>query len=157
MIDFLLGVPGKLATIYTHLTTYLSSTRCAKIDNLDAAITTRAAASTALSTATWTGTRAGYIDFLNTGVPAIKNVQTGYVSGSASAGVDEDTRYIDVTISAAVVAKSLVIVQPGTDGTAYDTPLIHTGRLTSTTNLRLSKATSGTITMRGRWYVIEFN
>tara|TARA_B100002019_G_scaffold233984_1_gene208093 strand:+ start:16281 stop:16886 length:606 start_codon:yes stop_codon:yes gene_type:complete len=37
----------------------------AKAGYLDAAITSRAAAATALSTATWTGTRAGYLDNLD--------------------------------------------------------------------------------------------
>jgi len=54
MIDLLLGVPGKLKSVYDYLTTYLSSTRCAKIDNLNVAVDTRAPASTALSNATWT-------------------------------------------------------------------------------------------------------
>ena len=62
MIDFLLGVPGKLKTISDYLAAYLSPTRCAKIDNLDTTLTSRAPASTALSTATWTGTRAGFLD-----------------------------------------------------------------------------------------------
>lgn len=44
MIDFLLGVPGKLKTISDYLITNWTVTRAAKIDNLDAAITTRAAA-----------------------------------------------------------------------------------------------------------------
>ena len=62
----LLGLPGKVKTLIDRLT----STRATNLDNLDAAITTRAAASTALSSATWTGTRAGYIDLLNTHLDA---------------------------------------------------------------------------------------
>jgi len=42
MIDFLLGVPGKLKAISDHLTTYWTS---AKSTFLDAAISTRAPAS----------------------------------------------------------------------------------------------------------------
>jgi hypothetical protein len=62
----LLGLPGKVKTLIDRLT----STRATNLDNLDAAITTRAAAATALSSATWTGTRAGYIDLLNTHLDA---------------------------------------------------------------------------------------
>ncbi len=59
MIDFLLGVPGKLKAIADHLTTYWTSTRAAKLDLLTVA---PAPASTALTNATWTDTRAGYVD-----------------------------------------------------------------------------------------------
>jgi hypothetical protein len=65
MLDFLAGVPGRLKTIADYLTTHLSSTRAAKIDNLDAAISTRAPASTALTNATWTPTRAGHLDLIS--------------------------------------------------------------------------------------------
>ncbi len=50
MLGFLAGLPGKLKT----LTDRLTSGRAANLDNLDAAMTSRAAASTALSTAQWT-------------------------------------------------------------------------------------------------------
>lgn len=104
MIDFLLGVPGKLKTIYDYLTTHLSSTRAAKIDNLDAAMSTRAPASTALSTATWTGTKAGYLDAgISTRLGGIKSIQTGQITiqstdGSASA-----------TIAAVNTAKTILL------------------------------------------------
>ncbi len=62
----LLGLPGKVKTLVDRLT----STRATNLDNLDAAITTRAAASTALSSTTWTGARAGYLDLLNTHLDA---------------------------------------------------------------------------------------
>lgn len=69
MIGALLGLPGKIKTVYDYLTTNLAAVRAAKIDNLDAAMTTRAAASTALSTAQWTNTRAGYLDNIATASP----------------------------------------------------------------------------------------
>ena len=56
---------GKIETIKTNVATLisrLSSARATKLDNLDATIASRAAAATALSTAVWTGTKAGYID-----------------------------------------------------------------------------------------------
>lgn len=81
MIDFLLGVPGKLKTISAHLATYLSSTRCAKIDNLDAAISTRAASNTAVSNATYTSARAAYIDTLFAkGQPEASGIDLGTVA-----------------------------------------------------------------------------
>lgn len=73
MIDFLLGVPGKLATISTYLTTNLSALRAAKIDNLDVAISTRASASTALTNATWTDVRAAKIDSIETKIDELSN------------------------------------------------------------------------------------
>ena len=58
MWTMLAGVPGKLKTLADRLT----ATRAANLDKLDANITTRAAAATALSNAVWTDTRAGKLD-----------------------------------------------------------------------------------------------
>ena len=66
----LMGIPGKVKTLLDRLT----SARASNLDNLNTTISSRAAASTALSTATWTNTRAGYLDAsLNTinGDPAV--------------------------------------------------------------------------------------
>lgn len=60
MSAFLYGVPGKLKTLIERLT----STRVAKIDNLDATVSSRAAASTALSNGVWTDGRAEALDNL---------------------------------------------------------------------------------------------
>ena len=155
MIDFLLGVPGKLKTITDYLTTYLSSTRAAKIDNLDAAISTRAAAATALSSATWTPARAGYLDKINAGgIPGtVKSIQTGYlavVGGSSATG--EDAYYRDITISTVVVAKCVVTVQGNVTSSGNT---MQTGRVTGTTTLRVSRDANNN-TMSGRWYVVEY-
>jgi len=72
MIDFLLGVPGKLKTISDFLTVNWTIARAAKVDNLDAAISTRAPSSTALSTATWTSTRAAKLDTIETKATSIE-------------------------------------------------------------------------------------
>jgi len=56
----LAGVPGKLKTLLDRLT----ATRAANLDKLNATISSRAAASTALSKAVWTDTRAGKLDLL---------------------------------------------------------------------------------------------
>jgi hypothetical protein len=62
MIDFLLGVPGKLKTISDWLTTYWTAARAAKIDYLDAAISSRAPAATAVSNVDYTPARAAALD-----------------------------------------------------------------------------------------------
>lgn len=165
MIDFLLGVPGKLKTITDYLTTNLSTTRAAKIDNLDAAMSTRAAAATALSTATWTSDTAAKIN--SGGIPGtVKSIQSGFVNSVATTGGagSEDEKYLDVTIAAVVVAKCVVQVMPGFynlfvangfDGNMTVYPEIRSGRVTSPTNLRLGgHAVLGSI--RGRWTVIEY-
>ena len=150
MIDFLLGVPGKLKTVIDHLQTYLSSTRCAKIDNLDAAMSSRAPASTAVSNANYTPARAALLDgIIQTSV--IKSIQTGYISQSGIAGSGEDLYYQDRTITAVDISKCIVIVQ-GVDDSGGMSKMV-TGRLTSTTNVRVS---SSVASVTGRWYVVEF-
>lgn len=52
------GVPGKLKTLIDRLT----AARASNLDDIDTTVSSRAPSSTALSTATWTGTKAGYID-----------------------------------------------------------------------------------------------
>ncbi len=68
---------ARLKQIYDYLTGNLSSTRVAKIDNLDATISSRAAASTALSSATWTSARAANLDKIQ----AIMNTPNGDALG----------------------------------------------------------------------------
>jgi deoxyxylulose-5-phosphate synthase len=125
---------------------------------LDAAITTRAAASTALSTATWTSTLATKLgNTIETTV--IKSIQTGFVNGStgAATGSGETTRYRDVTVTSVTTAKCAVLVagQVGeSDGVTYNgNPT--TAYLTSTTNLRVCSPTSAN-NFKVRWTVIEF-
>ena len=60
MWTMLAGVPGKLKVLADRLT----STRAANLDRLDANVSTRAAASTALSNAVWTDARAGKLDLV---------------------------------------------------------------------------------------------
>ena len=78
-------VNNLLNTLANHVAAWTSA-RAAKMDNLDAAISSRAPASTALSTAQWTNTRAGYLDKLNSGVAVssltgkiVKSIQRGTV------------------------------------------------------------------------------
>lgn len=155
MIDFLLGVPGKLKSVYDHLTTYLSSTRCAKIDNLDAAISSRAAASTALSSGTWTDTKAGYIDMAISGVCRIKSIQkvSVTISNSSAAG--------SATITAVNTAKTIIIPLGYRASTTLDYTepdgLSHFWELTSTTTVTLTRGgTSYSGLADGYAQVIEF-
>lgn len=66
------NVHNKLNYVTNNMlkTNMWSDSRAARLDNLDALISSRAPSSTALSTAQWTNTRAGYLDKLNTGVTA---------------------------------------------------------------------------------------
>jgi len=139
--SFLLGVPGKLKTLLDRLT----ATRAGYLDNLDATVSSRT------SSSVWTGTKAGYLDAAVSSrlSSAIASIQTGYVSSSTGSGSGEDTRYADVTISAVDTSKSVVIVHPQLG----DYPA--SGRLTSSTNLRLGVNTTGW--RNARWYVVEFN
>ena len=70
MWTMLAGVPGKLKTLIDRLT----ATRAANLDKLDANITTRAAASTALSKAVWTDARAGKLDLVGDPVSPMDEV-----------------------------------------------------------------------------------
>lgn len=149
MMDFLAGVPGRLKTLIDRLT----ATRASNLDNIDAAVTTRAPASTALSTSTWTGTRAGYLDTIPTLPTGVcKNVQTGYASSSASGGSGEDSGYLDITITSVATTKTFVLLHTTLVSQNYR----YSGRLTSSTNLRISTSGGSGSTVAVRWYVIEF-
>lgn len=155
MIDMLLGVPGKLKSVYDHLTTYLSSTRCAKIDNLDAAISSRAAASTALSSGTWTATKAGYIDMAISGVCRIKSIQkvditVASLSASGTA-----------TITAVNTAKTIIVSLGYLASTDLDYTepdgLSHMWTLTNSTTVTLTRGGSSYSGLaQGAAQVIEF-
>lgn len=175
----LAGVPGKLKTLLDRLT----ATRAANLDKLDADISTRAAASTALSNAVWTNTRAGRLDASVLVNGAIKSIHTGWVAQDVTYGTTtkstEDAAYLDIAIPAVNVGKSIVLfvgaggasvssvttadridnIREGLrDNSNYRSEV--SGRLTSSTVLRLA-TTSGnnsswTPAIVGRWTVIEF-
>lgn len=158
MID-ISGASGRLKAVYTHLTSYLSSTRCAKIDNLDTTMSSRAPASTAVSNADYTPARGALLERLNAtpGIPGtVKSIQSGvfYNSTGTLAGTGEDARYVDVTIAAVTVAKSVVLIQP-MEAPTYGF-VGNTARLLSTTSLRLSDNSSNSNWVGMRWTVVEF-
>lgn len=140
MIGALMGLPGKMKTLIDRLT----SARAGYLDNLSAGAVAQAA--TALSSATWTGTKAGYLDAavstrLST---AINSIQTGYATAN-TIGAGEDAYYLDITITSVNTAKSVVLIQPGS-ATAV------TGRLTAATTLRIGSPGN----VPARWIVVEF-
>lgn len=154
MIDFLLGVPGKLKTIYDYLVANLSTTRTAKIDNLDAAISTRAAASTALTNATWTDAKAGFIDGAISGrLGSIKAIYTGNITiaNGASSGT--------ATITAVNTAKAIYFGR-GFNPTGFSGALdISQVPIVTLTNSTTVTATRGGTTqaMSVAYTVVEFN
>jgi len=106
------------------------------------------------------------------------NVQTGYVSSSASVGSGstvistgsgEDAKYVDVTITAvsAVANCSVEFVGGATDGgtstgataeylgTSSSVAIKTTARLTSTTNLRIATSLTTAGFISGRWQVTD--
>lgn len=97
MWTMLAGVPGKLKTLIDRLT----ATRAANLDKLDANITTRAAASTALSNAVWSDARAGKLDAIGLPVsPMDRPVLSGAmlrVSGSGYRSTYGTAVLLDVT------------------------------------------------------------
>lgn len=110
MMTFLMGVPGKLKTLLDRL----SDTRAANIDNLDAAISTRAPASTAVSNADYTAARAGYLDALQHGNGGIRptsmpcaNIVTSVTDTLTAAGLVPGAAYVS---SGSLTANTLATV-----------------------------------------------
>lgn len=141
MLGFLAGLPGQLAT----LTSRLTSARATKLDNLDAAVSSTAPASTALSSATWTGTKAGYIDAaVSSRLGSIKSIQRGFVN--VGAGATSGT----ATITAVNPAKS-ILTHLGGGAVDAHSRIELTDATTITANLGSSSA--GVV----GWQLVEFN
>lgn len=146
MIDFLLGVPGKLKTISDYLTTYWTSARAGKVDNLDAAISTRASAAS-LSAA------AAYLDAtVSSRQSSIKAIQRGTIvisGGSASA---------TATITSVVTSKTELRYLGSLarwDGTnATSTPMIV---LTNSTTITASRPYTDANSATVSWELTEYN
>ena len=149
MFDFIAGLPGQMATLLARLT----ATRATNLDNLDAAVSTRAAASTALSTATWTGARAANLDtipsLLTSAIKSIQQISLSLASVSSASA----------TITSVNTAKAIVVpagawLSGGTSITAADTAVML--NMTSATNVTATRGTSnGTLAVR--FFVVEFN
>lgn len=150
MIDFLLGVPGKLKTIIDYLAANLSTVRAAKIDNLDAAISTRAAAATALSSATWTATLASYLDGPISGrLGSIKSIQQGaitIVSGNLTG---------TATIAGVDPSKSICFFM-GTQANSTGSAFARVA-LTNSTTVTATRGNSDAWNVLAGYTVVEFN
>jgi hypothetical protein len=129
--------------------------RAAKLDNLDAAISTRAPSATALSTATWTAARAGYLNLLNSylnatissraATPSVQRGQTGLTGTSTS-----------VTISSVTLSKSFVSYlgwkcSSSNAVIGKDNPLVY---LYDSTTLKMEVGASNNQTLS--WEVVSF-
>lgn len=101
MLDFMAGVPGKLKTLNTNITALLAKITA----NVDVNVSTRAAASTAVSNADLTAARAAKLDFL-TGVPLTSAIQS--IQHVAASLLSTDTSKA-VTITAVDTAKTIII------------------------------------------------
>ena len=144
-----LGVSGRLKAVSDWLTTYWTAARAAKVDNLDAAISTRAAAATAVSNVDYTSTRAAKLDLI-IGGSVIKSMQSGTFTAVSAGGTN-------VTLgSAVVVAKSIVLIQNEMTLVISGFVVNVTGVLTTTTNLQLNAGGNATTGANGRWTVLEF-
>jgi hypothetical protein len=159
MIDFLLGVPGKLSTIIGWFNNYWTAARAAKIDYLDAAISSRAQASTAVSNADYTPTRAALLDGIIQN-SVINSIQIGYNNnaGQWGTGTGEDIRYVDTTITAVNPSKSIVLVWGAVKDSTTGNVTTPTARLTSSTNVRMAFGynSGNPVVIFGRFTVIEF-
>jgi len=159
MLEPLLGLPGRIKILIDRIT----STRASNLDNLNATVSSRAPASTALSSSVWTGTRAGYLDASiadrasQSSVDAIptspiKSVQRGLLIVGGS-----DSPPYNVTISSVDLGKSVLTFSYGGDVAAELTPeRLLWGRLTSSTNIRFDKYRPGSLIYTIAWEVVEY-
>jgi hypothetical protein len=153
MIDFLLGVPGKLKTISDLLTTYWTAARAAKLDYLTGNV---ALASTAVSNADYTSTRATFLDSTISGrLGSIKAIYKGTVT------INNSSQSGTVTITSVNTAKSLCffmgwmyISGGGNVPTGNDYPRIE---LTDSTTVTATRGAVTTTSIAVGYIVVEFN
>lgn len=169
MIQFLLSIPPRVKLLTDRLTAAraqaLDSVSETRMARLDAAVSSRAAAATALSSNVWTQARAVKLDDINPG--AVKRVLSGYVNTKeALVGVGQDQRYVNITISAVDPDKCIVTcigtatrsqfyggaIFLGTDVATY----IVSARLTGPTTLRVHVGFYDGISILAHWKIVEF-
>lgn len=93
-----------IGPIYNGIISLLTRWTQALADRLDAAISSRAPASTALSTATWTGTKAGYLDTtVSSRAPASTALDSGVWTSTRAGKLDN----LDATIGSCTRIKSI--------------------------------------------------
>lgn len=131
MMELLAGVPGKLKTLLGRFT----ATRAAALDSLDASITSRAPAATAVSNAVLTDVRVAYLDNLSAAPLRIKSIQRGVINIFSGAGAGTATG--TATITAVNPAKTELRLL-GYNGYRTDTG----GLWNEPASVRLASATS---------------
>jgi hypothetical protein len=146
------AIAGKLSTLLARLT----SGRASNLDNLDAAVSTRAAASTALSSTTWDGTKAGYLDAAITS--RLGNIKAIY-AGSINVSITSFSASNTATITAVNTAKTIILFLGHYSGAASDTTSNARVELTNSTTVTAYAfhAPSGTATITVGYMVVEFN
>jgi hypothetical protein len=140
MIDFLAGVPGKLATLLSRV----PSNNATLVANLDTTVSSRAAASSAVSNVDYTSARAGYLDKLNAGGIAgtVKSVQTlSYTLASEASKV--------FTITSVSTTKTIIIPTSSSNSIAWTR-----WRLTSATQVTYDQTASTSEPIQA--FVVEF-
>jgi hypothetical protein len=153
MMELLLGLPKQVADLLARLT----STRATNLDNLDATTSSRAPASTALSTTNWTSGRAANLDnldaLISSRLGAIKSMQRGYIQIASGA------TFQTATITAVVPPKSLLMLLGwavndtgfnGNNDTAHLT-------FTNSTTITATRFGNGTTSPILSYQVVEFN
>jgi len=121
---FLAGVPGKLAKLVTRLAPSgyaqtLTDARVSALDNLNATVSSRAPSSTALSSAMWTDTKAGYLDAAISSVryPVQTEIINQDASGTSGIGglnaISPGRGFGSLTVTGGAYAEVLSVAAPG--------------------------------------------
>lgn len=118
MIEVLLGLPAKVKTLVDRLT----STRATNLDNLDATVSSRSAASTALSNAVWTDARAGKLDI--GALEASPLLSAPIVSGV----VPQAPTAVNIAVYTDVYTKNSGLEHLGVTATTYVNAVNYTGK-----------------------------
>jgi hypothetical protein len=147
MIDFLLGVPGKLKAIADYLTTHWTSARAAKLDFLTANV---AVASTSVSNLDYTSAKAAFLDAAISGrLGSIKSIQSGSISMAGGATT------ANATISSVNLTRSILLFG-GCTSNASDLGGMCTVHLASATVVTATRQLPVSDSA-ARFMVVEFN
>jgi len=120
-----------------------STARAAKLDNLDAAVTTRAAAATALSTADYSAARATKLDQLDAAVSSRAAAATALSTADYSSARAAKLDYLDVAVSGRAAAATALTNATWTDAKA--------GYIDAAISSRSAPATgANTVTLQAR-------
>ena len=157
MLEPLLGLPGRIKILIDRIT----STRASNLDNLDGAVSSRAPASTALSSSVWTGTKAGYVDTAMSGRASQSSVDAlpqGIINSvqRGSFNPPESSVSANVTISSVDLGKAFLVFSFRSDTTGSNLEFIWTGNLTSATNINFQRYKITSLHHTIEWQVIEY-